>query len=376
MLLPTTWLHGGDEEFRGVKLVYAAGGVSHPPCPLLMEPWSDPKRAKNFEWLPSVHERAWRHLQDVGCYVFNNLRATGRMHLGVADEVFTMPDIMPLYWRKWIAEGAVDVPGKSELPIRRITDPVLIVCAIGYVVYGHWVLDILPRIWLFEKIFGPVPSGVRLILPNDTPKFGYDILEWRFGIKPSQIEHFDYKKEQLSLRVAYVPTLTHTDYAFHETFREFLDETVNKAVAQVGAIHKPKIYISRRQFSKLSISTPRHFVNELEIEEAVAGRGYEVVFPEELSWAEQISIFAGCKICVGAFGSGLHNTWFSGRDTVVIAFRWMNDTQSAIAGLRGQRNIFLLPEEEDENHHFRMDPSRVLQALDVAEEYARRKKTI
>jgi capsular polysaccharide biosynthesis protein len=87
-----------------------------------------------------------------------------------------------------------------------------------------------------------------------------------------------------------------------------------RVLDRLGGIGRPsrRIYISRRG------SDMRLLVNEKGLEDALAARGFEIVYPETLSVRTQVEIFRGARVIVGATGAGLSNALFAGPQTCVI----------------------------------------------------------
>jgi hypothetical protein len=72
-----------------------------------------------------------------------------------------------------------------------------------------------------------------------------------------------------------------------------------------------RIYVSRR-FSQRSMP------GEEELELLLARADFKIVFLEQLTWPEQISLFRGADFVVGAHGAGLANLVFSDPDTTLL----------------------------------------------------------
>ncbi|MFJ5161284.1 glycosyltransferase family 61 protein [Pantoea sp. NPDC088449] len=65
-----------------------------------------------------------------------------------------------------------------------------------------------------------------------------------------------------------------------------------------------KIYISRRKSS-------RGPSNELEIEKKLESQGFRVIYPEDISFAEQVEIFSNANIVISPHGAGLSHIAFT-----------------------------------------------------------------
>src|SRR5438876_7035256 len=57
----------------------------------------------------------------------------------------------------------------------------------------------------------------------------------------------------------------------------------------------------------------RLLLNHEAVLKAVSDAGLTALMPEQLPWPEQLAMFSKARIVAGEFGSGLHNTLFSGR---------------------------------------------------------------
>ena len=71
-----------------------------------------------------------------------------------------------------------------------------------------------------------------------------------------------------------------------------------------------KIYVSRA-LSGITRTMYRHMTNEAEVEEVFKSKGFEVVYPETLSFSAQISKFRSAKYIAGPSGSGMFNSIFA-----------------------------------------------------------------
>ena len=72
-----------------------------------------------------------------------------------------------------------------------------------------------------------------------------------------------------------------------------------------------KIYVSRRHAA-------RSLPNEAELESQLSDRGFRVINPENLSWADQIALFRKAKTVVAPHGAGLSNLVFSEPGATVV----------------------------------------------------------
>jgi capsular polysaccharide biosynthesis protein len=66
----------------------------------------------------------------------------------------------------------------------------------------------------------------------------------------------------------------------------------------------------------------------------------------------QIRLFSHASVVVGEFGSGMHNTVFSPRDTKIGVLGFNNLVQSFIAALRSQRIAYLRVDYDSDGKNY------------------------
>ena len=216
-----------------------------------------------------------------------------------------------------IHPGSIE-QARTERSAERITtidDEVVLLCGPAYQMYGHWLIDFLPRLHVLTHL------GLRLdrltyLLPHNIMPFSRRWLSL-LGIADAQVRTYDTVTETCLIGRALVPT------AFRGNGRAsplLAAAAAAFRTAIIGAMPLPRtrrLFVSRRQWGNAS----RSMVNAELVERRLRGAGFEVVFPEELAIAEQIRLFAQARIVVGEYGSGLHNSIFCGGGSLVIGFR-------------------------------------------------------
>lgn len=133
-----------------------------------------------------------------------------------------------------------------------------------------------------------------------------------------------------------------------------------------------RIYVSRR----LNAHRPfyRPLLNEAEIEREAERMGFRVVFPESLSFRQQVGLFAGADFIVGPSGSGMLNSLFSAPDTRVLDIESFHTTvrqHARVYSSGGHRYAFAFgrfdPEDKREPRHLRRwsaSPRMVLEGIE------------
>nr|WP_180205014.1 glycosyltransferase family 61 protein [Pseudomonas sp. SbOxS1]NYU05025.1 glycosyltransferase family 61 protein [Pseudomonas sp. SbOxS1] len=206
-----------------------------------------------------------------------------------------------------------------DKPITEITAPTVLVG--GQNNHWHMLMNWLPRIMLFEKVFGtasrywiamhsrPHPSQMdflRLLKINTDKSMVYN--EPNYGI--TKTFHF-FKK-------LYVPTFfsNHTlNPAVINWWRDEIAEKLNRTGPQ---LYSGGIYASRQNEKRVR----RRIRNSSELESALAVKGIQPIYCDDLSLQGQARAFSEAPVIVGAHGAQLANLVFAKPGTKVILFEY------------------------------------------------------
>lgn len=222
--------------------------------------------------------------------------------------------------------------------------------------YAHWLTEILPKAALFRDYFG-----------EKTPSVLVDV-----GLHPNIMRSLDLvvSSKQRVIQVprghtvavgrlhhvsspGYIPFEPRGVNALqrsHGTFSGYaIDLMVKKIKDSLGLNDKDpqnEVVFIRRN------SGARNLLNGPELEEFVARQGWTVVEPERLSFDEQVRIFHGAKMVVGATGAAMVNMLFCRPGTRVAVMMsnhpatpycyWHN-----MAAPRGVRVEYIIGEAEE-----------------------------
>ena len=205
--------------------------------------------------------------------------------------------------------------GRSSERTTGIDEEVVLLCGPAYQMYGHWLIDFLPRLHVLTHL-GMDLGSLTYLLPHNIMSFSRRWLAL-LGIGDDRIRSYDTVTETCRIRRALVPT------AFRGNGRA---SPLLGAAAQafkttiIGTPSLPRtrdLFVSRRQWANTSLS----MVNADWAERRLQAIGFEIVFPEELPIDEQVRLFAQARMVVGEYGSGLHNSIFCGPGSLVVNFR-------------------------------------------------------
>lgn len=186
--------------------------------------------------------------------------------------------------------------------------------------FGHWVPEYLCRLAYLER--HPRFADLPLLVDDDMPP-----------------QHLEYLRLLVTNPVVAIPTETafrvgelvtaspSTFFPVHLTadhtvppenqgglpvggFR-YLQQRVLERLPPSGARGR-RLYLSRRS------RTWRRLENEEAISEALAGQGFEVLFPEDMSLADQVRMYQEASLVVAPNGSSLLNAIFAPTDLKLI----------------------------------------------------------
>lgn len=202
-------------------------------------------------------------------------------------------------------------------------------------VYGHWLLECVPKLMLLAGSVNDLPP-FRLVMHRWAPDF---VFKWIELILPNTpVEIYDFNTEYLVCDEVIFPScLARNGYFFHPISNMLFDDLV-KAYSKPSAPRS--LYLTRQ-----SQSGYREMSNRNEIESIARSAGLEMISPETLSIPDQISLFSNANLIVGEFGSAMHNSIFSDAHTKVFCLNWIVNVQSRIAQLRGQEIGYQLPSD-------------------------------
>jgi hypothetical protein len=173
--------------------------------------------------------------------------------------------------------------------------------------YGHFITETLSTFWILEEhpadtfdyfLFHPFAFG--LAMPAYV-KFCLD----RFGIPPEKVVFVG--PTALEFEELVVPErlfrLNHSaDRQSRWTYRHIAEGTPPPPV------EAPRLYLSRRRFSRTNFE--RVVANEVAVEAEFEARGFQVLYPETLSFEQQVGYYSRAQWVAGVSGSGLHNSLF------------------------------------------------------------------
>jgi hypothetical protein len=208
-------------------------------------------------------------------------------------------------------------------------------------VYGHFLLEILPKLYLLRVILD-MGADFKLALRQNIPTWTKAFIDLYFG--EEDLLWYNMRNEVLRPKAVLSPSMMHRDHNFHPLLNIVPEDVCLRAGAAGGASRDQAATPELVYLSRTRIAGAWHkLTNESEVEDTFRSAGFAIVHPQELTLAEQLAIYRGAVCLAGQYSSALHNSLFSRRGTKVLSLNRINWYQSMIARLRGQRLGFVPP---------------------------------
>ena len=219
--------------------------------------------------------------------------------------------------------------------------------------YGHFICTTLSRMWyLLErpnpkaKVILHASCGVDEIFSLDFARTCFH----RIGLTRERLEVFSSPHRVRGLVIPEPAFREQSDA--HVKFREMClhigSPFIDDSDRQLGPV-----YLSK---SRLRMGVGR-FVNEVELEVDLQSRGVEIVYPEELTFEDQIHLFSQRRVIAGMAGSAFHTGVFApshGGRIELAGYNIVNSNHVIIDDLVGALPDYVYPS----------DPSKVESNLD------------
>lgn len=172
--------------------------------------------------------------------------------------------------------------------------------------YFHWFTEVLPKLFFLKDAY----PKITVLLPQECNKeFQMETLR-RVGVK---VIHM--KKDGIFLRRSIIssPFSEYSGY-FQAIFAQPI-LSLFKDVKPKDSLVPRRLYISRK------LAPRRKIINEHSILPILTQQGFEVVYPERLSFLESISLYKSASVIVSLHGAALTNMIFLCRQASILELR-------------------------------------------------------
>ena len=221
---------------------------------------------------------------------------------------------------------------------KRISGQVAVLASTGSANYFHWLFDVLPRLEILRKSGFLQNPNLSFILERPLNTFQRESLRY-YGFELPRVfflEDFPHIEcEEMVLpslpgRIGDVPPWV-CDFLRNPLVG--LSPTTNK---------KNMYFITRRK------TTSRNLLNEQLLLDSLASFGVQAVEPQDLTFSEQVDLFANADVVIGTHGAGLANIVFCKRNSRLLEFmasEYRNKCYWALAGNIFIRYAYVIGEE-------------------------------
>lgn len=180
--------------------------------------------------------------------------------------------------------------------------------------FGHVITEVVSRLWGWDRAKAEIPD-LKAVFRRRYPNERFPALELSlftaYGIERDDIVWLDEPVWLSSVVTATPMWQNDLPYFVHPA----IETTWQRLRTLAGPLDgRPRrIFVSRRPTLH-----NRACRNVAAVEEIFVRHGFTVVFPEELDFAEQATVFGAAEVVAGFAGSGLYNVCYSGRLQTLI----------------------------------------------------------
>ncbi len=285
----------------------------------------------------------------------------------ITPDDFLLEDVSQEYDSERYTRGRHTVLSSVRLPKKtHFQGSMAVLMTLGQEFFGHWMMDMLPRIDLLAQA-GHAPETIDwFYLGPCLHPYERETLA-SFGIPLSKvISERDYPHVQADRLI--VPSYVGGCFAASAQTCAFLRRRFLDAAPPVAFGWPRRLYISRASTSH------RRVINEAAILDVLRPLGFEVVEPQALSLPEQAGLFRSASVVVTPLGSALANFVYCRPGTKIIEFFNPRCVQSCTWTVCHQQELeyyYLLasgvnPQAHVISEDITLDPDKLLQTLALA----------
>lgn len=252
----------------------------------------------------------------------SRIYSDGSENIAVIKKNFILPEISLQLSKNYLVEthkNSILKTGTKKLIQKKIFGNVLsLVQGISAVDnYGHWLLDILPKLCISEK-YSNLNDFDAIYLPNIKKKFQLDSLKY-FNINPNKYI------DGSVFRHIYADKFTIPQHPYWK-INEYQMDTVANIDSDIITNLREKFLKKNDNFEEKKIfidrSDSKFFHSQIEnldeVYDLLKKNKFEILKLSNFSFEDQINYFNNAKIIIGAHGAGLCNLIFCRPKTKVI----------------------------------------------------------
>jgi hypothetical protein len=212
----------------------------------------------------------------------------------------------------------------------------------GFAIYGHWLLDFLPRLLLASDIANTRGRDFRIIVPSVEPYARemlarINLLQHCTFLQPGEIIRLQGVTIPLGARINEVYAATYVGRSF--------------TALAADRDHPPQPPTGKLLIGRRKPPVARNFAW---LEQRLTQMGFSTFYPEDHSLDVQIDTFMNAAVVVSEDGSAAHNTGFCQPGArVIIASRGdrLNPWHASVARFAQQRLSYVLSTQLEDNNY-------------------------
>jgi hypothetical protein len=199
--------------------------------------------------------------------------------------------------------------------------------------FGHVLTEVVARHWGWQDAVAR-DAGVRPLLSragDGMPAFQQQLFA-AFGIDPAQVSYLE-PDQAVTVDTVYAASPMFSMPAYSSPELRTTWELVRERLYQPGSASARKLFVGRR------VRKIRSCVNTEAVEQLVRDRGYEIFYPEDHSFADQLTAFVDAEVIAGFAGSNMFTAMFAGAKELVAitADTYSANNEFLIAAVTGGR---------------------------------------
>jgi len=188
--------------------------------------------------------------------------------------------------------------------------------------YWHWLFEVLPRIFLYEKFYS-INKLDKILVPSLKENFQTQTL-LALGIKTERLIDSNFYRH-IETKELYATSHT-IQFNIEKIPSWIIYELRNRYLKQIRLTklikNFDKIYIDRSDSGANNIF--RKIINEKEIIDFLISKNFKKIKLSEFSFLDQVSIFNNAKYVVGLHGAGFANVIFCKKNTNILEIKPKN----------------------------------------------------
>lgn len=170
--------------------------------------------------------------------------------------------------------------------------------------YGHWLVEILPKLSLARSACEV--SGLALPLLDGAM---HAVIRDSLAFSGSEALHFPVHKKQVHFFKELILVTGATNHGVYMS--PLVVQELERIASNIRGSGARKVFVSRR-------GARRDLANADAVETELAARGFSIVHPGRMTLEQQIAAFKDARLVVGVMGAGMTNMVFAQRGARVV----------------------------------------------------------